>query len=129
MEGNYLTSGDLALFSEAKSHRAYGYDGCYGDYGHRRGAYGAATTGIGLAAGLGGAALLGVARAAFGACRRIGRVGDESSQVSQMHNVLGNPRGSDLFGLRRDCRRRAFFTYGLSVLLGGIPAHRGAKVI
>lgn len=58
MEGNYLTSGDLALFSEAKSHHSNGYDGCYGDYGHRRGAYGTATTGIGLAAGLGGGALL-----------------------------------------------------------------------
>lgn len=66
MEGNYLTSGDLALFSEAKSHRSNGYDGCYGDYGHRRGAYGAATTGIGLAAGLGGAALLGVIAIGWG---------------------------------------------------------------
>lgn len=52
MEGNYLTAGDLALIEQ---HR--GYDGY--DCGHRKGgAYGAATTGIGLAAGLGGGALI-----------------------------------------------------------------------
>lgn len=57
MEGmNYLTSGDLALFSEAKTGKMAGYEG-YG-YGHRRD--GMAATGIGLAAGLGGAALIGV---------------------------------------------------------------------
>lgn len=28
MEGNYLTSGDLALFSEAKYGRMVGYEGC-----------------------------------------------------------------------------------------------------
>lgn len=68
MEGNYLTSGDLALFSEAKNSRMGGYDGCgyYGGYGHHRGAYGTATTGIGLAAGLGGAALLGVLAIGWG---------------------------------------------------------------
>lgn len=64
MEGmNYLTSGDLALFSEAKyGGRAGVYDGyCCG---HRRD--GMAATGIGLAAGLGGAALLGVLAVGWG---------------------------------------------------------------
>lgn len=63
MEGNYLTSGDLALFSEAKSGgKSYGYDGyCYG---HRRD--GMAATGIGLAAGLGSAALIGVFAVGWG---------------------------------------------------------------
>lgn len=50
MEGNYLTSGDLALWES----RRFG-DGCGYGYRHRGGA---ATTGIGLAAGLGGGALL-----------------------------------------------------------------------
>jgi hypothetical protein len=53
MEGNYLTAGELALIDQR---RGYGYDGC--GYGHHRGAYGAATTGIGIGAGLGGGALL-----------------------------------------------------------------------
>ncbi len=67
MEGNYITSGDLAMWDTARTSRAGNYygEGC-GYYGHRRGAYGAATTGIGLAAGLGGAALLGVIAIGWG---------------------------------------------------------------
>ena len=62
MEGNYLTAGELALIDQ---NRGYSYDGGCG-YGHHRGAYGAATTGIGLAAGLGGGALLLAIAAAWG---------------------------------------------------------------
>ena len=62
MEGNYLTAGELALIDQR---RGYGYDGGCG-YGHHKGAYGAATTGIGLAAGLGGAALIGVLAVGWG---------------------------------------------------------------
>ena len=51
MEGNYLTSGDLAMWEMRRPYDCYGYG-----YGHRRD--NAATTGIGLAAGLGGGALL-----------------------------------------------------------------------
>ena len=51
---NYLTAGDLALIENRRGiGYGYNYDGC--GYGHRNGA---ATTGIGLAAGLGGGALL-----------------------------------------------------------------------
>ena len=61
---NYLTSGDLALIENRRGN--YGYmDGCCGGYGyHRRD--GMAATGIGLAAGLGGAALIGVFAIGFG---------------------------------------------------------------
>lgn len=56
MENGYLTSGDLALFG------GRGFGGCngygYGDYGHCGHRNGTATTGVGLAAGLGGGALL-----------------------------------------------------------------------
>ena len=46
MEGNYLTSGDLAMWDTARTGRHY-YDDCGGGYGcGRRG--GAAATGIGL---------------------------------------------------------------------------------
>lgn len=58
MEGNYLTSGDLAMWDTARTSRAGNFynEGCYGcGYGHR---HGMAATGIGLAAGLGGGALL-----------------------------------------------------------------------
>ena len=53
MEGNYLTSGDLALI---ENRRGYCYVCGYG-YHHNR-CRGMAATGIGLAAGLGGGALL-----------------------------------------------------------------------
>ena len=61
---NYLTSGDLALIENRRGN--YGYmDGCCGGYGyHRRD--GMAATGIGLAAGVGGAALLGVLAIGWG---------------------------------------------------------------
>lgn len=52
MEGNYLTAGELALIDQRKG---YGYDG-YGCGHHHKS--GMAATGIGLAAGLGGGALL-----------------------------------------------------------------------
>lgn len=69
MEGNnYITSGDLAMWDTARTSRAGNYYGeGYGYYGgHHRGAYGTATTGIGLAAGLGGGALLLAIAAAWG---------------------------------------------------------------
>ena len=53
MEGNYLTAGDLALLENRRGY-GYGYD-CCNPCGHSKGM---ATTGIGLAAGLGGCALL-----------------------------------------------------------------------
>ena len=59
MEGNYLTSGDLALM---ESRRYYGGGDYYG-HGHGKGM---AATGIGLAAGLGGGALIGVLALAYG---------------------------------------------------------------
>ena len=55
MEGNYLTAGELALIDQRRGYN-YGYDGCGYGYGHHRN--GMAATGIGLAAGLGGGALL-----------------------------------------------------------------------
>ena len=61
---NYLTSGDLALIENRRVN--YGYmDGCCGGYGYNR-RDGMAATGIGLAAGLGGAALIGVFALGFG---------------------------------------------------------------
>lgn len=60
MEGNNLSAGDLALI---ENHRGYGYNEC-GYNGCRRN--GMAATGIGLGAGLGGAALIGVLLAAWG---------------------------------------------------------------
>ena len=61
MEGNnYLTAGDLALI---ENRRGYYGDNCGHGYKHRDGA---AITGVGLAAGLGGGALLLAIAAAWG---------------------------------------------------------------
>ena len=61
---NYLTSGDLALI---ENRRGWNNGCCYGgDYGHYHQRNGMAATGIGLAAGLGGAALLGVIAIGWG---------------------------------------------------------------
>jgi hypothetical protein len=49
---NYLTSGDLALFGNRN------YGGCYDGYGYHHKGNAMGATGIGLAAGLGGGALL-----------------------------------------------------------------------
>lgn len=57
MEGNYLTAGDLALID---TRRGYNDGYCH------RGGRGMAATGIGLAAGLGGGALLLAIAAAWG---------------------------------------------------------------
>lgn len=67
MEGNYLTSGDLALFSEAKNSRMGNYygEGC-GYYGHHRGAYGTATTGVALGASALGVAVIGAIAIGWG---------------------------------------------------------------
>ncbi len=72
MEGNYLTSGDLAMWDTARTSRAgnwcggYGYgEGCGYGYGYHRN-HGAATTGVALgAAGL-GVAIFGGLAVAFG---------------------------------------------------------------
>lgn len=61
MEGNYLTSGDLALFSEAKYGRMGGYEG----YGCHRG-HGTATTGVALGASALGVAIVGAFAIGFG---------------------------------------------------------------
>ena len=58
MEGNFLTAGDLALI---ENRRGYGEG-----YGYHQGGRGMAATGIGLAAGLGGAALIGVLALGWG---------------------------------------------------------------
>ena len=57
MEGNYLTSGDLAMWEVRNRNYGYPCDGYGHGYGHNRN--GMAATGIGLGAGLGGAALIG----------------------------------------------------------------------
>lgn len=60
MEGNYLTAGDLALIENRRGY--YDHEGGY----CRRDGRGMAATGIGLAAGLGGGALLLAIAAAWG---------------------------------------------------------------
>lgn len=56
MENNFITSGDLAMWESARTSRAGGF--CEPYYGGRRDSHGTAVTGAGLAAGLGGGALL-----------------------------------------------------------------------
>lgn len=56
MENNFITSGDLAMWESARTSRAGNF--CEPYYGGRRDSHGTAVTGVGLAAGLGGGALL-----------------------------------------------------------------------
>lgn len=80
---NYLTSGDLALI---ENRRNYGYGencGCGCGYGYRH-RDGMAATGIGLAAGLGGAALLGVIAIGWG----INKASEARSNGAMQANTL-----------------------------------------
>lgn len=81
MEGNYLTAGELALIDQR---RGYGYDHD-GGYCHK-GGRGMAATGIGLAAGLGGGALLLAVAAAWGvnqASKARSRAAENMAQANQ----------------------------------------------
>lgn len=80
---NYLTAGDLALI---ENRRNYGYGegcGCGYGYGYRH-RDGMAATGIGLAAGLGGAALLGVLAIGWG----INKASEARSNGAMQANTL-----------------------------------------
>lgn len=80
---NYLTSGDLALI---ENRRNYGYGencGCGCGYGYRH-RDGMAATGIGLAAGLGGAALLGVLAIGWG----VNKASEARSNAAMQANTL-----------------------------------------
>lgn len=59
---DFLTAGDLALYEQRKYGNGYGWDGCYGGYGHhdRKRASGTAIAAVAIA-GAAGAAVIAVA--------------------------------------------------------------------
>lgn len=65
MEGNYLTSGDLALMENHRGGYGYGYGDFYGGCCHR-GNYGASTTGVALGASALGVAVIGALAIGWG---------------------------------------------------------------
>lgn len=104
MEGNYITSGDLAMWDTARTSRAGNYygEGCGYGYGHHRGGYGAATTGIGLAAGLGGAALLGVLAIGWG----MNNASKARARAAE-NAAAGNAKAIDLLAQTALCERQS----------------------
>lgn len=108
MEGNFLTSGDLAMWDTARTSRAGNYygDGCGYGYGHHRGAYGAATTGIGLAAGLGGAALLGVLAIGWG----MNNASKARARAAE-NAAAGNAKAIDILAQTSLCERQSRETW------------------
>lgn len=67
MEGNYITSGDLAMWDTARTSRAGNYygEGCGCGYGYHRN-HGTATTGVALGASALGVAVVGALAIGFG---------------------------------------------------------------
>ena len=99
MEGNYLTSGDLALFSEAKGHRMGAYDGCGCGYGYR---HGAATTGVALGASALGVALIGTLVVGWGVNQA-----SKSRMRAAEAAAAGNSRAIDLIAQNYICERQS----------------------
>ena len=99
MEGNYLTSGDLALF---ENRRGWGYGDGYGygcHYGHGKGM---AATGIGLAAGLGGGALIGLFALAFG----LNNASKARARAAE-NAAAGNSKAIDIIASQVLCERNS----------------------
>ena len=99
MEGNYLTSGDLALFSEAKYGRMGGYDyPCY--YNHRN--HGAATTGVALGASALGVAVIGALAIGWGVNQA------SKARARAAENVAaGNSKAIDIIASQVLCERNS----------------------
>ena len=99
MEGNYLTAGDLALI---ENRRGFGYADGYGvgyPCGHGRGM---AATGIGLAAGLGGGALIGLFALAYGLNNA------SKARARAAENVAsGNAKAIDILANQMICERNS----------------------
>lgn len=87
MEGNYLTSGDLAMWENRRCGDNYGC--CH------RNERGMAATGIGLAAGLGGGALLLAAAAAWGVNQA-----SKARMRAAENAAAGNARAIDILAAR-----------------------------
>lgn len=100
MEGNYLTSGDLALMENHRGGYGYGYGDFYGGCcGHGRGM---AATGIGLAAGLGGGALIGLFALAYG----LNSASKARARAAE-NAAAGNARSIDLLASQMICERNS----------------------
>ena len=99
MEGNYLTAGDLALI---ENRRGYGYGDGYGHYGCYGDGKGMAATGIGLAAGLGGGALIGLFALAYGLNNA-----SKARQKAAENACAGNSKAIDLLANMAICERNS----------------------
>lgn len=99
MEGNYLTAGDLALI---ENRRGYGYGDGYGHYGCYGHGKGMAATGIGLAAGLGGGALIGLFALAYGLNNA-----SKARQRAAENACAGNSKAIDLLANMAICERNS----------------------
>lgn len=96
MEGNYLTSGDLALF---ENRRGWGYGDGYGYHG---GCRGAATTGVALGASALGVALIGTLAIGWGVNQA------SKARARAAENVAaGNSKAIDIIASQVLCERNS----------------------
>lgn len=101
MEGNYITSGDLAMWDTARTSRAGNYYGEGCGYGYHRN-HGAATTGVALGASALGVAVIGAIAIGWGVNQA-----SKARMRAAENAAAGNAKAIDLLAQTALCERQS----------------------